>query len=45
MKNISLIAAIGKNQELGLENHLLWHIPEDLAYYKKTTWGKNVIVG
>lgn len=45
MKNISLIAAIGKNKELGLENHLLWHIPEDLAYYKKTTWGKNVIVG
>ncbi len=45
MDNISLIAAIGKNNELGLDNHLLWHIPEDLAFYKKMTYGKNVIVG
>lgn len=45
MKNLSLIAAIGKNKELGLNNHLLWHIPEDLAFYKSMTWGKNVIVG
>lgn len=45
MKNLSLIAAIGKNSELGLDNHLLWHIPEDLKFYKDTTWGKNVVVG
>lgn len=45
MKNLSLIAAIGKNKELGLDNHLLWHIPEDLSFYKKTTMGKNVVVG
>lgn len=45
MKNLSLIAAIGKSKELGLDNHLLWHIPEDLKFYKDTTWGKNVIVG
>lgn len=45
MENLSLIAAIGKNKELGLDNHLLWHIPEDLAFYKKMTYGKNVIVG
>ncbi len=45
MKNLSLIAAIGKNKELGLDNHLLWHIPEDLAFYKKMTYGKNVVVG
>ena len=45
MKNLSLIAAIGKNRELGLDNHLLWHIPEDLAFYKEMTWGKNVVVG
>jgi len=45
MKNLSLIAAIGKNNELGLDNHLLWHIPEDLAFYKEMTWGKNVVVG
>ena len=45
MKNLSLIAAMGKNHEIGLDNHLLWHIPEDLKFYKETTWGKNVIVG
>ncbi len=45
MKNISLIAAIGKNRELGLDNHLLWRIPEDLIFYRDMTWGKNVIVG
>lgn len=45
MKNLSLIAAIGKSKELGLDNHLLWHIPEDLKFYKDTTWGKNVVVG
>lgn len=45
MENLSLIAAIGKNNELGLDNHLLWHIPEDLAFYKEMTWGKNVVVG
>ena len=45
MKNLSLIAAMGKNHEIGLDNHLLWHIPEDLKFYKEMTWGKNVIVG
>ena len=45
MKNLSLIAAIGHNNELGLNNRLLWHIPEDLAFYKKMTMGKNIIMG
>ena len=33
MKSLSLIAAIGYNNELGIDNHLLWKIPEDLAFY------------
>ena len=45
MKNLSLIAAIGYNNELGLDNRLLWHIPEDLAFYKEMTMGKNIIMG
>ena len=28
MKDISMIAAIGKRRELGKDNQLLWHIPE-----------------
>lgn len=45
MKNLSLIAAIGPNRELGYNNKLLWHIKEDLAFYKKMTMGKNIIMG
>jgi dihydrofolate reductase len=42
---ISLIACIGKNRELGYKNDLIWKIPEDLAYFKKTTQGHVVIMG
>ncbi len=42
---ISIIAGIGKNNELGKDNTLLWHMPADLAYFKKTTSGKTVIMG
>jgi len=42
---ISLIAAIGKNRELGKDNKLLWHIPEDLKRFKKITLGHPVIMG
>lgn len=45
MNNLSLIAAIGKSNELGLNNKLLWHIKEDLEFYKKTTINKNIIMG
>ena len=45
MKNLALIAAVGYNNELGLDNRLLWHIPEDLTFYKKMTMGKNIIMG
>ena len=42
---ISIIAAIGKNYELGLNNQLLWHIPNDLKYFKELTTGKTVVMG
>ena len=42
---ISIIAAIGKNYELGLNNKLLWHIPNDLKYFKELTTGKTVVMG
>jgi len=45
MDNLSLIAAIGENRELGYNNNLIWHIKEDLMFYKKMTWGKNIIMG
>lgn len=42
---ISIIAAIGKNRELGKNNRLLWHIPEDMDRFKKLTSGQVVIMG
>jgi len=42
---ISIIAAIGKNRELGKNNKLLWHIPEDIKRFKKLTTGHAVIMG
>lgn len=42
---ISLIAAYGKDREIGLNNNLLWHIPADLKNFVKYTKGKPIIVG
>lgn len=42
---ISIIAAIGKNRELGKDNKLLWHISEDFKRFKELTMNKVVIMG
>mgnify|MGYP000109057486 FL=1 len=42
---INIIAAIGKNRELGAKNKLLWHIPKDMAHFKKLTLDQVVIMG
>lgn len=42
---ISLIACIGENGELGAGNDLVFHIKEDMAYFKETTMGRPIIMG
>lgn len=42
---ISLIAAIGKNYELGKKSSLLWHMPADMKHFRETTRGHTVIMG
>lgn len=42
---ICLVAAVGTNRELGKDNKLLWHIPEDLNHFKEITSGHAVIMG
>ena len=42
---INIIAAVGKNLELGLNNKLIWSIPEDLQYFKQMTINKTVVMG
>jgi len=42
---ISIIAAIGKNNELGKKNDLLWSLPADMKHFRETTRGHTVIMG
>lgn len=41
----SIIVAIGNNNEIGKNNKLLWHIPEDLKKFKEITQEKTVVMG
>lgn len=45
MATITLIAALGKNSELGKDNKLLFYLPEDLKFFRDNTNGKVVIMG
>ena len=42
---ISLIAGVGKNLEIGGGGCLIWHLPEDLRYFKKITLGHPILMG
>ena len=45
MKNITMIASVGKNLEIGKNNQLLWPIKEDLKFFKDQTMGKPIVMG
>lgn len=42
---LSLIAAVSKNNIIGNDNRLIWHLPADLAHFKKITSGHTIIMG
>lgn len=42
---ISSIAAMAKNRVIGKDNTLIWHLPEDLKHFKRTTMGKPMVMG
>ena len=42
---ITIIAAIAKNNALGKDNDLIWHLPEDLKRFKKLTSGHHILMG
>jgi dihydrofolate reductase len=42
---IVIIAAVGRNGVIGIENRLPWRIPEDLARFKRLTMGNAIIMG
>ena len=45
MTKLSLIVAMDKNRLIGNANQLPWHLPADLAFFKRTTMGKPVVMG
>ncbi|MBU9812442.1 type 3 dihydrofolate reductase [Rahnella sp. C60] len=42
---ISLIAALATDRVIGMENAMPWHLPGDLAWFKRNTLNKPVIMG
>lgn len=42
---ISLVVAAGTNNAIGKNNQLLWHLPEDIKFFKNTTWAMPVAMG
>jgi dihydrofolate reductase len=42
---VSLIVGMGVQREIGLNNKLLWHLPEDLKNFKNITMGHHLIMG
>ncbi len=42
---ISLVVAAAENDAIGKENQMLWHLPNDLKYFKNITWGLPVLMG
>lgn len=42
---ISLVVAAANNNAIGKENRLLWHLPNDMRFFKNRTWAMPVIMG
>ena len=45
MTHLSLIVAMDENRLIGSDNQLPWRLPADLAFFKRTTMGKPIIMG
>jgi dihydrofolate reductase len=42
---ISLLVAAGQNNVIGKNNQLLWNLPNDMKFFRNTTWAMPVIMG
>lgn len=45
MMQIALVVAAAENNVIGKDNQLLWRLPNDMKFFKNTTWGLPVIMG
>ena len=42
---INIIVAYSSNLAIGKDNNLLWHLADDMAFFKQQTSGKTVVMG
>ena len=42
---MTIVVAMGSNNEIGKENQLLWHLPKDLKHFKDLTSGHPIVMG
>ena len=42
---ISIIVAASLNKVIGKSNQLLWHLPNDMKFFKQTTWAMPLVMG
>ena len=42
---LSIVVAKAKNNIIGKDNKIIWHLPEDLKHFKKITTGYTIIMG
>lgn len=42
---LTMIAALGQNRELGKDNTLIWHFPQDLKFFRNQTKGHPIVMG